>query len=273
MIGSYYSPVTVSRRWTTAGLVGAGVVALVVLAAAPARTPGTTSRTGHARVAGATAPAVLVATLIATPPVQAARTRPGLPTCPESDRPYPPSTQLRATGPSSLYFVNSSAPAGWRIDVPDLGITSHDFDDPPPDQIATVVYLYARDFENSQAGPHTATLTWPASTPGAHNCKYPFWLKHASKLSMTVTQSGGTRRITGRLTQAMFGRDVRNVGNPGQRIQIRYRVGRKYVYLRTVTTEADGSYTMTVTAKQHIWQAIYAGISTANGLRSHEVTG
>jgi hypothetical protein len=40
-----------------------------------------------------------------------------------------------------------------------------------------------------------------------------------------------------------------------------------------VTTDSDGDYSVTVTAAQHIWQATYAGISTANGLLARETTG
>jgi hypothetical protein len=271
----------ISRRWAIAGLAGGGALAIaVVISTAPAgpwrgagssaRTQTRPARTGSAEVSTPTSRPH--ATLIASPPATPARIRSGLPTCARNDRPYPGAAPLRTVKPATLYFVNSAAPAGWRLDVPDLGIVGHDFDD-PLDQVPTVVHLYARDFENSQAGPHTATLTWPPATSGGQDCKYTFWLKRGSKLSMTVTPVGAARRITGQLTWTSFGRQPRDVGHSGQTIRIRYREGRKYVYLRPVTTDDDGRYEMTITAGQHIWQATYAGIATANGLYSPEVTG
>jgi hypothetical protein len=244
-----------SRRWAVAGAVGAVTVALV-LAVSAARRPAAPSAAvtpprGDRTLSPAEAMAPPVSALPAARPV---RIRSGLTKCSAEDLPYPQAIALHGTGPVYRYF-NSTRP-GWRFDVPDLGITSS-----APDQ--GLVTLYARDFANSDAGVHTATLTW-ASGSGRQQCTFPFRLQRRSELSMTVTRSGAGRHIAGRLTWASFGPNAHTVGHAGQRIRIRYRDKRKYTYVRTVTTDADGRYALTVAAGQDLWQATYAGTITAS---------
>jgi hypothetical protein len=206
-------------------------------------------------------------TVVATPPARPVRFRSALPQCAPEDRPYPPSAPLHAGHPAYLVF-QSEARTGWRISVPDLGIQ---VDETAPYQL--YVLLHARDYVNSLAGAHTATLTWATPTPGATDCAFPFWLKRGSHLSLTVTQAGTSRRLSGRLTWTTFGPNARAVGHPGQKIQISYRVGHKHVLVRTLATDAEGRYTTTVTSGPRLWQARYAGIVTSNAGISPAVTG
>lgn len=151
--------------------------------------------------------------------------------------------------PKALKF-NVPDVSDWKVRIPDANV-----DAAPGRRVKT---FYAKDFRNSDAGLHQATVS-----RGTESCASSFRLMRGSLVTLLVTHKHPYRFVGGSVQRFNFGPEGGRSFLPGARVAIqRQTKSGKWVTHKIGTTNKKGIFVTRVKIGKRNWRAVFN--STAN---------
>ncbi|GAB3279198.1 hypothetical protein GCM10027456_71520 [Kineosporia babensis] len=153
--------------------------------------------------------------------------------------------------PKSLKFSVPEA-TDWNVRIPDANV-----DAAPGRRVKT---FYPKDFANSDAGLHQATVS-----RGTESCASNFRLRRGSLLTLLVTHKHPYRFVGGSVQRFNLGPKGGRSFLPGARVELQRWTKDGWVTHRMLTTNKKGIFVTRLKIGKRAWRAKFTSTSTTQG--------
>lgn len=144
----------------------------------------------------------------------------------------------------------------WKVRIPDANV-----DAAPGQRVKT---FYAKDFRNSDAGLHQATVS-----RGTESCASTFRLRRGSLVTLLITHKHPYRFVGGSVQRFNFGPEGGRSFLPGARVAIqRHDPKRGWITHRVLTTNKKGVFVTRLKIGKRTWRAVFNSTTTTEGSTS-----